>query len=1350
MKKNHILFKALSVLIFLVGFSTQLSAQNYALKMSTADQAVLFDATDLNIGSVWTAEMWVRRDAQSNFSTLIDGFNSKFTLETWQGNNAWQYKVGFSKKGTGDQQFNYIAPIGEWVHLAYTCNGSSVTLYVNGEAKGTINQAIDIPLKGFGLLANPNESPKATIDEVRYWRRVLTADEIKAGMNQSVDISAPDLVSYWYFDDRAAKISNLSEGPAGTNKGATYVLANNDKFTSVQKTMTFKSIECFHSNEYLLKPGARNQELLGIKITTEGILNPLLLTRIVVNLNGTSQIADIEKVGITTTGKSGTFAPTPFLGTKQEPAARDLTFAGATMLKPGANYFWVVVDLNSTAAKGNVFDAELVSATIRTQTVTPEVGNPVGNREIADEVLAPNTALGIVPKPTSLSRNEMPFTLNAQTKIKYNQAEILPEAEYLKDFLNIPTGFSISASQGAAESNSIVLNIISDTELGEEGYTLQTKENQIIIEANKRKGLFWGIQTLRQLFATEIESKVALTNITWSIPGVDIKDIPRFEYRGMHLDVCRHFFPPSFVKKYIDLLAMYKINKFHWHLTEDQGWRIEIKKYPKLQTIAAFRNCSDVGENYGGFYTQEEVKDIVAYAAKKHITIIPEFEMPGHAVAVLTAYPEFACTSAKLPFTVRCEWGVSKDIFCSGKESTFEFIEGVLDEMVPLFPGEYFHIGGDEAPKDNWKTCTDCQRRKTELGLANEEMLQKYFVERVSKYLTAKNKKVIGWSEITHGGVPEGAIVQDWLNAAKTTVAAGNQVIMSNNVYMYLDYKQAEGEQGAYWATLPLSQVYNFEPVPGNFTAEEAKLLLGVEATMWTEYCPTERDVEYMLLPRMLAVSEIAWLPREQKNEADFNRRLNNHFRRFDLMGYSYRRSVSAPTTTRRSIEACEPITLTAEVDGLSYYWNNEEKSTSKSITVSESGTYKCYVNYYGNIIESVFDVNFKSAAQQPVVGITTADEQEISVLGDFDAYNWYTDGVSEYPFARGSSLNLPTTVDVSKYQLSGVQFTNSTKSLKLDGVDDVVEISQSDFLNNTKAYTFESWVKVNSWKNTWDVVMNKRVDNNNRVGMELGNSQGQIYVHVCNGNNTYGSFSGFPVNEWVHVAVVYDGTKVGNSQRLKFYMNGAEKTLAYTGTIPAATPTISNPLTLGHTGQNPAIQYADLRFWNTARTAEQLAENMNGLKTYGTDLHLYYPMNNLSTTTFSDVTKGVSASLKNATENYVSPTSAPSLQQATCESQRWQVSEIVSGLFSSYANDLDISISPNPSNGKVNIKGQLDNTEEINLRVYNLNSQLIYSQKWTSSEINESLDLSNKQEGVYLISVTAGGKSKIEKLILK
>ena len=214
--------------------------------------------------------------------------------------------------------------------------------------------------------------------------------------------------------------------------------------------------------------------------------------------------------------------------------------------------------------------------------------------------------------------------------------------------------------------------------------------------------------------------------------------------------------------------------------------------------------------------------------------------------------------------------------------------------------------------------------------------------------------------------------------------------------------------------------------------------------------------------------------------------------------------------------------------------------------------------------------------------------------------------------------------------------------------------------------------------------------------------------------------------------------------------MNGTEKTLAYTGTIPAATPTISNPLTLGHTGQHPDIQYADMRFWNTARTAEQLAENMNGLKTYRADLQLYYPMNNIGETTFTDATKGVSASLKNATENYVSPTSAPSLQQATCESQRWQVGEIVSGLFSSYANDLDISISPNPSNGKVNIKGQLDKNEEINLRVYNLNSQLIYSQKWTSSEINESLDLSNKLEGVYLISVVAGGKSKIEKLILK
>ncbi len=424
-------------------------------------------------------------------------------------------------------------------------------------------------------------------------------------------------------------------------------------------------------------------------------------------------------------------------------------------------------------------------------------------------------------------------------------------------------------------------------EMSEEGYFLTVSPDHILIKANRPAGLFYGIQTLLQLMPTEIFGAKLFPG-GFKIPCVEIKDFPRFAWRGMHLDVSRHFFPPAFIKEYIDLMASHKYNVFHWHLTDDQGWRIEIKRYPELTKTGAWRKEED-GNIYGGYYTQDEIRDIVDYARSRFITIVPEIELPGHSSAAIASYPFLGCTDK--PIEVSNKWGIRNDLYCP-KEETFEFLENVLDEVTALFPGEYIHIGGDEAPKYQWNQSAVCKEVMQREGLKSYDELQSYFIRRIEKYLLAKNKKIIGWDEILEGGLAESAIVMSWRGEEGGIAAAGmkHHAIMTPNSYCYFDFRQTKQEkQRAFWYKYsPLSHTYSYEPIPTALPSENQHFILGSQGNVWTEYLDTKEKVEFAILPRMCALAEVLWSKKEQRNLTEFLSRLQTHFKRLDAMEVNY------------------------------------------------------------------------------------------------------------------------------------------------------------------------------------------------------------------------------------------------------------------------------------------------------------------------------------------------------------------------------------------------------------------------------------------------------------------------------
>lgn len=520
--------------------------------------------------------------------------------------------------------------------------------------------------------------------------------------------------------------------------------------------------------------------------------------------------------------------------------------------------------------------------------------------------------INVIPQPVSVKYTGTigKFSLGPETRIVAEGSGLQNSIDFFNSYLKTYYGFALQTASTSKGNNNLILNFERMDDSIPGAYHLSVDKKGIYIAGDNETGVFYAIQSLIQLLPMPSDGKVLF------IPYVEINDRPRFAYRGLMLDVGRHIMPVPFVKKFIDYLAMHKMNEFHWHLTEDQGWRIEIKKYPRLTEVGAWRDGTVIGKRpwkgndnirYGGFYTQDEIREVVAYASNRYITVIPEIEMPGHGSAAIAAYPWLSCfpnEKTNIPDSLLSEegkksngklvyekWGVAEDVFCAGNDSVFMFLQDVIDEIIPLFPSQYIHVGGDECPKTNWKRCPRCQKRIRDLGLKDEHELQSYFIQRMEKYINNKGKTLIGWDEILEGGLAPNAVVMSW-RGEKGGIEAAKQkhtVIMTPTTYVYLDYSQTKHEDslviGGY---LPLEKVYQYEPVPPELSVYDGRYILGAQANIWTEYMTNPSKIEYMMFPRVDALSEVLWSPKSAKNWMDFKGRLSFQFKRYNLWATHY------------------------------------------------------------------------------------------------------------------------------------------------------------------------------------------------------------------------------------------------------------------------------------------------------------------------------------------------------------------------------------------------------------------------------------------------------------------------------
>lgn len=525
-----------------------------------------------------------------------------------------------------------------------------------------------------------------------------------------------------------------------------------------------------------------------------------------------------------------------------------------------------------------------------------------------------------VPLPQSITlTGSSSFVVTADTRIEYpaDNDEMQQNAEFLAEYVEKATGLMLKTTTlHDKKARNIVLKLVDNNVkpkkgqpiLGDEGYLLSVNETNVSLTGKTSAGVFYGIQMIRKALYGTIGNETSTIDKI-ELPSGTVQDEPRFGYRGMHLDCGRHFFDVDFVKEYIDLIALHQMNRFHWHLTDDQGWRIEIKKYPRLTEVGGWRKgtvigCnSDVedGQRYGGFYTQEQIREVVAYAQRRHVEVIPEIDMPGHMLAALTAYPELGCTGG--PYEVGTRWGVYRDVLCAGNERAYAFVQDVLDEVLSLFPSEYVHIGGDESPRTRWEVCPKCQQRIREEGFtaddkrSAEDMLQSYFTKRIESYINGKGKRVIGWDEVLKGEINPSTTIMAWRGMAGGIAAAkaGHDVIMTPLTHCYFDYVQDTlsnyEPQSASIMPIMVDKVYTLD-VPSELSPDEQKHILGMQANLWTEYVQCNNWAEYMVLPRMAALSECQWLPVEQKDLADFKKRLLKLLKLYDAYGWNYGKQV--------------------------------------------------------------------------------------------------------------------------------------------------------------------------------------------------------------------------------------------------------------------------------------------------------------------------------------------------------------------------------------------------------------------------------------------------------------------------
>ncbi len=511
------------------------------------------------------------------------------------------------------------------------------------------------------------------------------------------------------------------------------------------------------------------------------------------------------------------------------------------------------------------------------------------------------TELNLIPAPSRMETERGTFTLRADTAILTDEKSS-DTGRLLAEMLQPATGYSLVVEERAEErDNSIALQLDGSLErLGPEGYVLEVSRRRVLIRALAPAGVFYGAQTLRQLFPPAIYADERQAGVSWTAPCVRIEDRPRFVWRGALIDVARHFMPRETILKFIDLLAVHKMNTLQLHLTDDQGWRIEIKRYPKLTEIGSMRRETRLGHEreargfdgkpHGGFYTQEEIRQMVDYARRRHVNLVPEIEMPGHAQAAIASYPELGNTREKLEVSTR--WGVHKNIF-NLREETITFLQNVLAEVIELFPSEYIHIGGDEVPTDQWKASPYAQALMRKLGFKSEVELHGWFIGRMNDFLRSRGRRLVGWDEILEGGAPPGAVVMSWrgVKGAIAAARAGHDVVMAPTTHTYFDYYQSKdpSEPLAIGGFLPLETVFEFDPIPTELTPEEARRILGAQGQLWTEYIPTPEHLEYMAFPRLVALAEVTWTGKPGRDYADFLRRLRRHLERLQMLEVRFR-----------------------------------------------------------------------------------------------------------------------------------------------------------------------------------------------------------------------------------------------------------------------------------------------------------------------------------------------------------------------------------------------------------------------------------------------------------------------------
>ena len=676
----------------------------------------------------------------------------------------------------------------------------------------------------------------------------------------------------------------------------------------------------------------------------------------------------------------------------------------------------------------------------------------------------PTADYRIVPLPQEITlEDEKDFILDKNTAIVHNgDAEMKRNAEFLAEYIKESTGLELSVTD--KESARAISLAIGNAGENDEGYTITVNGKGVNITGSSAAGVFYGIQTLRKSLPVTDAEKI-------SLPAVTIKDYPRFSYRGAHLDVSRHFFTTDSIKRFIDMLALHNLNRFHWHLTDDQGWRIEIKKYPKLTTVAAQRDETVIGRNtpeYDGkhygpfFYTQDECREIVAYAAERHITVIPEIDLPGHMQAALAAYPEYGCTGG--PYEVWKMWGVSDNVLCAGNDATLSFIEDVLSEVIEVFPSEYIHIGGDECPKTQWEKCPKCQARIKALGIKDDDKhsaemyLQSFVINHAEKFLNSKGRRIIGWDEILEGGLAPNATVHSWRGVEGGIEAAkqGHDCIMSPTTFMYFDYyqtKYTDNEPLAIGGYVPVEKVYSFEPINDTLSPDIQKHIIGVQANLWSEYVPTYSHVEYMELPRMAALSEVQWCKPENKDFNDFKQRLLPLFKLYDKKQYNYAKhlldieeefgidtekgvvTVALKTLDNipvyYTLDGSEPTTESAKCEGVIEI---KESCTLKAKGIGERGETRLFSE----------EITFSKATAKPIKLL-----QPIHKSYTFKGETTLVDGLKGNPNYRTGrwlgfcETDLEAVIDLKKEEeISSVQFNTSVD--KGDWVFDVLGITVS------------------------------------------------------------------------------------------------------------------------------------------------------------------------------------------------------------------------------------------------------------------------------------------------------------------